>query len=274
MRYYQAPRSLLSTLCATDLEYISEASPPEDSNPHLSPFTASHAVKMSTSASPTGSSPADSKERIALDQPTRPDVDLEQIGEKEGYVLDEENLRRALNIPDHAGIKTARDGKTVLIPQPSDDPQDPLNWPTWKKTMILYIVSLTAFTGDYGSAIGGITLLPQAAYVTPPFASRDVLRDLLREWHLTPDHINHATAGNVFMLGAGGIFVVWLSAYFGRLPVLVFFQSLNLATTAWSGSATSFDSFMAARILHGLFATVAAAVGFLAGLQVFRIVLI
>jgi hypothetical protein len=120
---------------------------------------------MSTSSSSSGSSPADSKDQIGLQEPTLRDVDLEQIGEKEGYVLDEANLRRTLNIPDHAGIKTASDGKTVLIPQPSDDPQDPLNWPTWKKTMVLYIVSLTAFTGDYGSAIGGITLLPQAQYV-------------------------------------------------------------------------------------------------------------
>lgn len=117
---------------------------------------------MSTSSSLTGSSPVDSKGRIALGKTTPTDVDLEQIGEKEGYVLDEKELRRTLNIPDHAAIKTAPDGKTVLIPQPSDDPQDPLNWSTWKKTMILYIVALTAFTGDYGSAIGAITLLPQA----------------------------------------------------------------------------------------------------------------
>jgi hypothetical protein len=119
---------------------------------------------MSTLTSQSGSSPADSKERIAGEELARPDVDLEQIGEKEGYVLDEEHLRKTLNIPDSAIIKTAADGKTVLIPQPSEDPQDPLNWPAWKKTVILYIVSLTAFTGDYGSAIGGITLLPQAQY--------------------------------------------------------------------------------------------------------------
>ena len=121
---------------------------------------------MSALSSQSGSSPADSKERIAIQQATHPNVDLEEIGEKEGYVLDEEHLRRDLNIPDDTAIKIAPDGRTVLIPQPSDDPQDPLNWPSWKKTMILYIVSLTAFTGDYGSAIGGITLLPQAQYVT------------------------------------------------------------------------------------------------------------
>ena len=120
---------------------------------------------MSTLSLQSGSSPADSKERIDAHELVRPDVDLEQIGEKEGYVLDEKHLRETLNIPDSAVIKTAADGKTVLIPQPSEDPQDPLNWPAWKKAVILYIVSLTAFTGDYGSAIGGITLLPQAQYV-------------------------------------------------------------------------------------------------------------
>jgi hypothetical protein len=117
---------------------------------------------MSTSSSLRESSQADPKDRLGHQESTLPTIDLEQIGEKEGYVLDEENLRMALNIPDHAAIKTASDHKTVLIPQPSDDPQDPLNWPAWKKTIVLYIVSLTAFTGDYGSAIGGITLLPQA----------------------------------------------------------------------------------------------------------------
>ena len=121
---------------------------------------------MSALSSQSGSSPADSKERIAIGITKLVYVWVEEIGEKEGYVLDEEHLRRDLNIPDDTAIKIAPDGRTVLIPQPSDDPQDPLNWPSWKKTMILYIVSLTAFTGDYGSAIGGITLLPQAQYVT------------------------------------------------------------------------------------------------------------
>ena len=129
---------------------------------------------MSTSSSAAGSSPADSKERIALQDPKRPNVDLERVGEKSGYVLDEEQLRQALNIPDHACIKKASDGKIVLIPQPSEDAHDPLNWPSWKKTMILYIVSLTAFTGDYGSAIGGITLLPQAQYANLSLLSRTI----------------------------------------------------------------------------------------------------
>ena len=62
------------------------------------------------------------------------------------------------------------------------------------------------------------------------------------------------------MLGAGGLFVVALSSYFGRLPVLVWFLCFSLGTAAWCAAATSFESFMTARILNGFFSTVAQAV--------------
>jgi hypothetical protein len=69
-----------------------------------------------------------------------------------------------------------------LIPQPSDDPNDPLNWSQTKKNIILGVVSFTgmlirstapidiqklnndaALLPDYGSATGAVTLIPQAA---------------------------------------------------------------------------------------------------------------
>lgn len=73
---------------------------------------------------------------------------------------------------------------------------------------------------------------------------------------MTPDHVNHSQVGNVFMLGAGGIFAVALSAWIGRLPVLFYFLILATATAAWCAAATTFESFMAARILNGFFSTV------------------
>lgn len=59
------------------------------------------------------------------------------------------------------------------------------------------------------------------------------------------------------MLGAGGVVVVMLAAYFGRLPVLSWFLVLALATAIWCAAAQTFESFMAARILSGFFSTVA-----------------
>jgi hypothetical protein len=81
-----------------------------------------------------------------------------------------------------------------------------------------------------------------------------------RTWNLPETTINHALVGNLFMLGAGGIVVVALSAYFGRLPILFWFSILALVTAAWSAAAKSFESFEAARILHGFFSTVAQSV--------------
>ena len=62
------------------------------------------------------------------------------------------------------------------------------------------------------------------------------------------------------MLGAGGIFVIVLSVYFGRLPVLFWFLVVAICTAAWCGAAVTFDSFMVARIINGFFSTVGQAV--------------
>lgn len=86
-------------------------------------------------------------------------VELERFGEREGYVLD-------TTLAQQEGLKTTADGQTVLIPQPSDSLNDPLNWSSFRKHLILFIVSATAFLPDYGSATGAITLIQQAVYVT------------------------------------------------------------------------------------------------------------
>ena len=65
-------------------------------------------------------------------------VDLEALGEREGYVLNAE-----LGHANTRHLKTSSDGRTILIPQPSDDPNDPLNWSQTKKNIILLVVSCT-----------------------------------------------------------------------------------------------------------------------------------
>lgn len=64
--------------------------------------------------------------------------------------------------PEGEGLQTASDGKTILIPPPSSDPNDPLNWSPIKKHTILFVITVTAFLADFGSSIGVVTLLPQS----------------------------------------------------------------------------------------------------------------
>lgn len=63
-----------------------------------------------------------------------------------------------------ASLKTAADGHTVLIPQPTSDSNDPLNWTSRKKHIILFVITYLAFLPDYGSSMGAVTLIPQAMY--------------------------------------------------------------------------------------------------------------
>lgn len=86
--------------------------------------------------------------------------ELHEYRENDGYVLDAENSDGS---PSDTGVKLAADGHTRLIPQPSDDPKDPLNWSWKKKHTILFIIAAAAFLPDYGSATGAVTLIPQAA---------------------------------------------------------------------------------------------------------------
>lgn len=138
--------------------------------------------------------------------------DLEREGELSGYTLEinatpSSHTEKAIIEEDDSStqskepLKLAKDGHTILIPQPSDDPNDPLNWSLSRKFVILFVISATAFlpgmsapasiltisltiVEDYGSATGAVTLLQQATL-----------------WNMTPDVVNHSQVGNVFMLG-------------------------------------------------------------------------
>lgn len=80
-----------------------------------------------------------------MSNPSTPLVDVEKKG---AAVTTEQNVDasqyseglgdlQVLKVDHNESLKLASDGKTVLIPQPSDDPNDPLNWSFTKKHVIL-----------------------------------------------------------------------------------------------------------------------------------------
>jgi hypothetical protein len=45
-----------------------------------------------------------------------------------------------------------RDSDVLLVPQPSNSPNDPLNWPLWKKDLMLFLICIdTAVVGAWVS---------------------------------------------------------------------------------------------------------------------------
>jgi hypothetical protein len=60
-----------------------------------------------------------------------------------------------------------------LVPTPSHDPADPLNWPWWRKCVVLAFASLFAFVSNFtsGSLASALPILDTIFYPPETFAS-------------------------------------------------------------------------------------------------------
>ncbi|KAI9458929.1 major facilitator superfamily domain-containing protein [Lactarius psammicola] len=132
------------------------------------------------------------------------DIDLITYHEKRAgrLVLDPREAHIEFGDEVASRLKLSPDGKTVLWPQPTDDPEDPQNWSEWRKTVQLVIITLAAVVPDFDSGIG----------IASIFA-------LAEQYDTTTGVINNLTSN---------IFAVMLMRRYGRLPVLFWSQILAL----------------------------------------------
>ncbi|KAL4922655.1 major facilitator superfamily domain-containing protein [Aspergillus aurantiobrunneus] len=134
---------------------------------------------------------------------------------------------------------TKHDGELVLHPQPSSDPCDPLNWPAWRKAVVLVCMSVYAFIGNFtSSSIASAFPL----YATPLAFNPPV----------SMGRLSHLIAVNVLMMGAANIWWVPLANTFGRRPINLISILVLLFCSMWAGLATSFESLLAARFFMGV----------------------
>nr|POF23915.1 putative mfs-type transporter [Quercus suber] len=122
-----------------------------------------------------------------------------------------------------------------LVPHPSNDPADPLNWSrVWKWTtaisQLLYVWVLVC----------------SALSIAPMFPL------LGMEFRLNQQQLSLLTGLNVITLGFANIFIVPLSNIFGRRPTSIFFGVLVVLTNIWQALATSHRSLLAARACNGI----------------------
>jgi hypothetical protein len=143
-------------------------------------------------------------------------------------------------------------GQIVLVPQPSDSPNDPYNWPRWKKERftIAFAVSCGAVGGKFPSSSSCILNANNFIAVGPL---------------LSPAFVEPTTGFNIslstFIQGVqGGVIVaiafgslIWnaLAVKFGKRPVYLI-TTLGLTVTCfWAAAAKNFGSLVAARVIQG-----------------------
>ena len=70
-------------------------------------------------------------------------------------------LETEIQIDKAANLKkgTGRHAHVVLVPQPSDDPNDPLNWPLWQRDLLLLLYCYTCLL-----CVGGLVFSLEAIH--------------------------------------------------------------------------------------------------------------
>ncbi|KAI1423047.1 major facilitator superfamily transporter [Xylaria sp. FL1777] len=139
---------------------------------------------------------------------------------------------------DARGLKCDRSGPIPIIlnPQPSDDPNDPLNWPLWRRDVITFILSLTAI---FATALG-------------PILAANTLT--LSVW-FSLNFTYIAVLTGYFLLGVGvaGIFFVPSGRIWGKRHLFIVGLLILVGTSAWGGAVGhNYTSLLWARIIQGV----------------------
>jgi MFS family permease len=122
----------------------------------------------------------------------------------------------------------------VLVPQPSSDKNDPLNWSVWWKIAAIVASSFVTFTQGFG-----------------PLALAPMFEDYIKEFDCTLAEAIQFTGVAILVLGFSNFFWVPISTSFGRRPVYIFSQIVNLISCIWRARAQTYGSFMGACALNG-----------------------
>ncbi|KAL2811540.1 major facilitator superfamily domain-containing protein [Aspergillus granulosus] len=129
------------------------------------------------------------------------------------------------------------DNQLRLVPLPSSDPQDPLNWPRWLKVMSLLCMSSYAFVTNFASA----SIASAFPLLATPLGFNKPLGEL-----------GYMIAVNVLMIGVANFWWVPLASVLGRRPIILFNLALLAGSSAWAASTRNYGSFMAARCFMGI----------------------
>ncbi|TKA82091.1 hypothetical protein B0A49_00244 [Cryomyces minteri] len=126
-------------------------------------------------------------------------------------------------------------GSHVLVPQPSNDPHDPLNW-SFKWKMFAIIASTTV---SFTQGFGPLALAPMFGYY-------------IEEFHCSLADAIQFTGVCILVLGFSNFIWVPISTSFGRRPVYIASQLICFGSMIWRARAKTYSSFMGACVVNGI----------------------
>ncbi|KAI0880542.1 MFS general substrate transporter [Annulohypoxylon maeteangense] len=129
-----------------------------------------------------------------------------------------------------------KQGDIILVPQPSDSPNDPLNWSkTWKNAIMFTLAFSSGVTTSLGPMISpGLVIISQ-------------------QYNIDPDTVATYMVGAILLFtGAITFFTASGANVWGKRPFFVISTLLLLISNVWGTFADSFPSLAAMRIFQGI----------------------
>lgn len=126
----------------------------------------------------------------------------------------------------------------VLVPQPTDDPNDPLNWPLWRRDLITLVLSITSvFATALGPILAADTVLLVSTLENVTFVKASLLT-------------------GYFLLGCGASAFLFVpsSRIWGKRHLFILGTILLIVTSVWTAASgsKSYTNFLWSRIFQGV----------------------
>ncbi|QGA17659.1 hypothetical protein EYB26_005334 [Talaromyces marneffei] len=151
------------------------------------------------------------------------------------------------NVDSPKVVKDKQGRDVVLIPQPSDDPEDPLNWPLRKKIIIFASVCLAAFAAQMSPNSNMLTFMSQVP-----------------AYNKTPNDLLYSVSAGLAGWVAGPFFFIPLVGVVGRGSVIFWSLVCIFAGQIWGAEMTGVNNyipFTISRLFTGLFGGIPAILG-------------
>ena len=149
-------------------------------------------------------------------------------------LIDEDGPSGDANVSHQLKHGTGKNAHIVLVPQPTDSPNDPLNWPTWKRESCFFtLCGMTALAGALGPILSAATA------------------DLTVAFDTTFEKITLLTGYQMLGEAAIGLFIAAIGSKYGKRPIFLFSATMVFIGSIWSSASQSYDSFNGSRLLQG-----------------------
>ncbi|ROW16299.1 hypothetical protein VPNG_01893 [Cytospora leucostoma] len=136
----------------------------------------------------------------------------------------------------------------ILVPTPSNDPNDPLNWSQWYKKTIAVIICLAILWCNFLAAGPTVAIVSTTMSFFP--ASPPTVDPAGFSANVSKTAFFFTTTA--LLQGTGNFIWVPLANKYGRRPVYIISYCIYLACTIWAIFDQTYAGFLASRIIMGI----------------------